>query len=78
MQDARHAALEAERNAVERQRRASDPHSEGMGSEQPIRRFDEAWALIAATFEAEVTVLANVIAIKPLRAPKKPRAKASR
>jgi hypothetical protein len=41
-------------------------------------RFDEAWALIAATFEVEVTVLANVIAIKPLPAPKKPPVKASR
>ena len=41
-------------------------------------RFDEAWALIAATFELEVTVLANVIAFKPLPAPKKSRAKASR
>ena len=39
---------------------------------------DEAWALIAATFEVEVTVLANVIALKPLPAPKKPREKASR
>jgi hypothetical protein len=28
-------------------------------------RFDEAWALLAATFRAEVTVLANVIAIRP-------------
>jgi hypothetical protein len=28
-------------------------------------RFDEAWALLAATFHAEVTVLANVIAIRP-------------
>jgi hypothetical protein len=28
-------------------------------------RFDEAWALVAATFHAEVTVLANVIALKP-------------
>ncbi len=41
-------------------------------------RFDEARALIAATFEVEVTVLANVIALKPLPAPKKPRMKASR
>lgn len=41
-------------------------------------RFDEAWALVAATFEVEVTVLANVIALKPLPAPKKPRVKASR
>lgn len=30
-------------------------------------RFDEAWALVAATFHTEVTVLANVIAIKPKR-----------
>jgi hypothetical protein len=40
-------------------------------------RFDEAWALIAATFQAEVTVLANVIAIKPVREklpPRRPRA----
>ncbi len=28
-------------------------------------RFDEAWALIAATFHADVTVLANVIALRP-------------
>ena len=37
-------------------------------------RFDEAWALIAATFHSEVTVLANVIALRPdpgqKRAPK--------
>jgi len=39
-------------------------------------RFDQAWALLAATLQAEVTVLANVIAFKPKappRAPKKPR-----
>ena len=40
-------------------------------------RFDEAWALIAATFEVEVTVLANVIAFKPAPPPKKSRTKAS-
>ncbi len=28
-------------------------------------RFDQAWALLAATFHAEVSVLANVIAFKP-------------
>lgn len=28
-------------------------------------RFDEAWALVAAKFHADVTVLANVIALKP-------------
>ena len=28
-------------------------------------RFDKAWALVAATFHAEVTVLANVIALRP-------------
>jgi len=28
-------------------------------------RFDAAWALIAATFEVDVTVLANVIALAP-------------
>src|SRR5215510_4647828 len=28
-------------------------------------RFDEAWALVAATFHADVIVLANVIAIRP-------------
>jgi hypothetical protein len=39
---------------------------------------DEAWALIADTFEVEVTVLATVIAFKPLPAPKKPRVQASR
>jgi hypothetical protein len=41
-------------------------------------RFDQAWAMLAATFEAEVTVLANVVAIKPVATPKSPRAKASR
>ncbi|MBW7935222.1 MAG: hypothetical protein H3C62_16770 [Gemmatimonadaceae bacterium] len=41
-------------------------------------RFDKAWALVAATFHAEVTVLANVVALKPQSAPRKPRAKASR
>lgn len=34
-------------------------------------RFDEAWALVAATFHAEVTVLANVIAFKPTSTPRK-------
>jgi hypothetical protein len=41
-------------------------------------RFDKAWALVAATFHAEVTVLANVIALKPQSPPRKPRAPASR
>jgi len=41
-------------------------------------RFDEAWALIAATLEVEVTVLANVIALEPPPAPKMPHVKASR
>jgi len=41
-------------------------------------RFDEAWALVAATFHAEVTVLANVIALKPQREPRRARARASR
>jgi hypothetical protein len=40
-------------------------------------RFDEAWALIAAAFHTEVTVLANVIALKPER-PKTTRRNASR
>jgi len=30
-------------------------------------RFDEAWALVAASFHTEVTILANVIAFKPPR-----------
>jgi hypothetical protein len=30
-------------------------------------RFDEAWALIAATYHADVTILANVIALRPAR-----------
>lgn len=30
-------------------------------------RFDEAWALVAASFQTEVTILANVIALKPQR-----------
>jgi hypothetical protein len=41
-------------------------------------RFDKAWALVAATFQADVTVLANVIALKPQSAPPKPRVKPSR
>jgi hypothetical protein len=40
--------------------------------------FDKAWALVAATFQAHVTVLANVIALKPQSALPKPRVKASR
>jgi hypothetical protein len=34
-------------------------------------RFDEAWALIATTFQAEVTVLANVIALRPTASPRR-------
>jgi hypothetical protein len=41
-------------------------------------RFDDAWALVAATFQAEVTVLANVVALKPQPPPRKPRKAASR
>lgn len=41
-------------------------------------RFDEAWALLAATYHAEVTVLANVIALKPRRDTRTKRATASR
>lgn len=37
-------------------------------------RFDEAWALIAASFHSEVTVLANVIAFKP-KAPERAKKK---
>jgi hypothetical protein len=35
-------------------------------------RFDEAWALLAATFHAEVTTLANVVAFKP-KPPERPK-----
>lgn len=41
-------------------------------------RFDQAWALLAATFQADVTVLANVIALKPKSEPRKKRPAASR
>lgn len=41
-------------------------------------RFDQAWALLAATFHADVTVLANVIALKPNSEPRKKRMSASR
>lgn len=41
-------------------------------------RFDQAWALLAATFHADVTVLANVIALKPKSEPRKERSSASR
>jgi hypothetical protein len=40
-------------------------------------RFDKAWALIAATFHADVSVLANVIALKPQSSPRR-RTRASR
>jgi hypothetical protein len=36
-------------------------------------RFDEAWAWVAASFHTDVTVLANVIAIRPQRAAPAPR-----
>ena len=32
-------------------------------------RFDQAWALVAATFQVDVMVLANVIALKPQSPP---------
>ena len=41
-------------------------------------RFDQAWALVAATFHTEVTVLANVIAIKPTQLPRAKRRAMSR
>jgi hypothetical protein len=43
-------------------------------------RFDEAWALVAATYEREVHVLANIVDItpKPPRAPRPKRAATSR
>ncbi len=40
-------------------------------------RFDDAWALVAATYQCEVTILANVIDITP-KPEKKPRRRASR
>ena len=43
-------------------------------------RFDEAWALLAATFRTDVTVIANVIALKPQPSarPSKTRSRTSR
>jgi len=41
-------------------------------------RFDQAWALLSATFHVDVTVLANVVALKPESEPRKKRARASR
>jgi len=38
-------------------------------------RFDKAWALLAAHYQVDVHVLANVIPFKPPAPPKKPRAK---
>jgi hypothetical protein len=35
-------------------------------------RFDQAWAIVAATFHTEVTVLANVTVLRPTT-PKRPR-----
>jgi len=40
-------------------------------------RFDEAWALVAATYQRDVHVLANVVDITP-KPEKKPRARPSR
>jgi hypothetical protein len=40
-------------------------------------RFDEAWTLVAATYQREVHVLANVVDITP-KAPRKERRRASR
>ena len=40
-------------------------------------RFDEAWALVAATYHSEIHVLANVIDLTPTPM-RKPRARASR
>lgn len=37
-------------------------------------RFDEAWAIIAASFHAEVTVLANVTVLRPTPPKRQPRA----
>ena len=39
-------------------------------------RFDEAWALVAATYHREIHVLANVVDIAP-KPERKPRRKAS-
>ena len=36
-------------------------------------RFDEAWARLAATYQLDVHVLANVIALKPPAPPRTPR-----
>ncbi len=33
-------------------------------------RFDHAWALVAATYQVEVTTLDNVIPLRPLRNPR--------
>lgn len=41
-------------------------------------RVDKAWALIAATYQAEVSVRANIIVLKPPPPSRKPRVKASR
>ncbi|HEY6561401.1 MAG TPA: hypothetical protein VI072_29210, partial [Polyangiaceae bacterium] len=42
-------------------------------------RFDEAWALVAATYERDIHVLANIIDItpKPPNPPRKPRKRAA-
>jgi hypothetical protein len=40
-------------------------------------RFDEAWALVAATYQCDVHVLANVVDMTP-KPPKKPRPRTSR
>ncbi|KYF55756.1 hypothetical protein BE08_21630 [Sorangium cellulosum] len=65
MQDTRDAADEAQRHALE-------AHEGGQAiltsrSMAQSARFDRAWALLAATYRAEVTLTENVIALSDYR-----------
>lgn len=58
---------------------AGDPHASRMGPERSLRQgVGPRRHLVGSTFYADVTVIANVVALKPETAPRKPRAKASR
>ena len=48
-----------------------------MRSWDQSERFEEAWALVAATYQRDVHVLANVVDITP-KPPKKQRPRTSR
>ncbi|MCC6648797.1 MAG: hypothetical protein IT374_24930 [Polyangiaceae bacterium] len=71
MQDGRLPANEAERNAVGGEDGGQAILTTRAWSQS--QRFDQAWALVAATYQLEVTVMTNVVEL----ATHKKRAKSS-